>query len=78
MNFLHQRGYFKGPYGRRYEMVTNLGLIGSALLLCLPPAIATFPQTGRMKVSSLEENLQNVKDPTTGKVLEYVEFNKGL
>jgi len=75
---LQKRGFFKGPAGRRTEMVTNLGLIAGSLLLCLPPAIATFPQTGRIKVSKLEPRFQDIVDPRTGQRLDVVEFNKGL
>ena len=70
-----------------------IGLLTGALLLFLPvcptetvklvltfhkPAIATFPQRGTVNTSSLEDRFQNIKDPSTGKPLPTVEFNKGL
>lgn len=52
-------------------LTTFVGLIGAALLVFLPPAIATFPQRGSIDPKKLEEKFRH---------LDYskVEFNKGL
>ena len=47
------------------------GLIGSSLLIFLPPAIATFPQRGSIDPKKLEAKFKGLPH-------ERVEFNKGL
>ncbi|GAA98086.1 uncharacterized protein L969DRAFT_22718 [Mixia osmundae IAM 14324] len=78
MTFLLSKGFFQGPRGKRVESVVHLGLIGTSLLLFLPPAIAVFPQRATVSTSTLEEKYRDLKDPKTGKPLSTVEFNKGL
>ncbi|KAF6766850.1 Tricarboxylate/iron carrier [Kalmanozyma brasiliensis GHG001] len=55
----------------------DLTLIGTSLLVFLPPAIATFPQVARINPMLLEERFHNLKDANGNPVTE-VEFNKGL
>lgn len=47
------------------------GLIGTSLLVFLPPAIATFPQRAAVDPRKLEERFRALE-------YEKVEFNKGL
>ncbi|KAL8292137.1 hypothetical protein RQP46_001603 [Phenoliferia psychrophenolica] len=71
ITMLERRGAFKGPNGARWNTITNLGLIGSSLLIFLPPAIATFPQRGSIDPKKLEPKFKDLP-------YEKVEFNKGL
>lgn len=60
-----------------WARAADLSLIGASLLVFLPPAIATFPQTATIDVRKLEDRFQNLKD-AKGQPLTTVEFNKGL
>ncbi|KAM0748588.1 tricarboxylate carrier [Meredithblackwellia eburnea MCA 4105] len=71
ITMLERRGAFKGPNGKRLNAITNLGLIGTSLLVFLPPAIATFPQRGSISPKKLETEFQSLP-------YDRVEFNKGL
>lgn len=71
ITLLERRGAFKGPNGKRWSTVTNLGLIGASLLVFLPPAIAVYPQRGSIDPKKLEERFRQLE-------LQRVEFNKGL
>lgn len=71
MTLLERRGAFSGPTGLRRQNLTHLALIGSALLVFLPPAIAVFPQRASIEPRKLEERFWD-------KGYEKVEFNKGL
>ncbi|PLW08477.1 hypothetical protein PCANC_14812 [Puccinia coronata f. sp. avenae] len=75
---LQKRGTFAGPRGKSLEMIANLGLIGGSLLFFLPPAIAAFPQRGKIQTDQLENEFSNLIDPSTGKPFPHFEFNKGL
>ncbi|SNX86082.1 related to Probable mitochondrial transport protein FSF1 [Melanopsichium pennsylvanicum] len=57
--------------------VVDLSLIGTSLLLFLPPAIATFPQVAKISPDQLESRFHNLKDQHANPI-EQVEFNKGL
>lgn len=78
MTALQKRGSFSGSRGKRLEMMANLGLIGGSLLFFLPPAIAAFPQRGKIPTSRLEEEFSELVDEKTGERYHYLEFNKGL
>ncbi|KAI5480704.1 mitochondrial carrier protein, tricarboxylate/iron carrier [Pseudohyphozyma bogoriensis] len=71
ITLLERQGAFKGPHGKRISTIANLGLIGTSLLVFLPPAIATFPQRGTIDKSKLEKRFRELE-------YEKVEFNKGL
>lgn len=71
MTILERRGAFAGPTGPRRQTITHLALIGSALLIFLPPAIAVFPQRASIEPRKLEERFW-------GMGYDKVEFNKGL
>ena len=71
MTVLERRGAFAGPTGPRRQTLAHLALIGSALLIFLPPAIAVFPQRASIDPKKLEERFWK-----SG--YEKVEFNKGL
>lgn len=62
-----------GPWAR----IADLSLIGTSLLIFLPPAIATFPQTASIETGKLESKFQGLKDEN-GREVEAVRFNKGL
>lgn len=62
-----------GPLTR----LADLTLIGTSLFLCLPPAIAYFPQTSTIDASKLEPQFHEIKDEQ-GKLVERLQFNKGL
>lgn len=86
MTLLERRHLFRGPSGARLSSLTHLGtpllpfyigtnrtpgLIGTALLVFLPPAIAVFPQRGTLDTKLLEKRFRELE-------FEKVEFNKGL
>ncbi|CAH7689740.1 Tricarboxylate/iron carrier [Phakopsora pachyrhizi] len=82
---MRKRGCFSGSNGRVLELVSNLGLIGGSLLVCLPPAIALFPQRGRILKKDVEPDVLEMIRGSKGWVdgrgvesVEYFEFNKGL
>lgn len=62
-----------GPLTR----AVDLTLIGTSLLVFLPPAIATFPQVARISPMKLESRFHQLKDQD-GNPIQEVEFNKGL
>lgn len=62
-----------GPLTR----AVDLAMIGTSLLIFLPPAIATFPQVATVDPKSLESRFHNLRDQN-GNPIEKVEFNKGL
>ncbi|PWN35299.1 Tricarboxylate/iron carrier [Meira miltonrushii] len=62
-----------GPLTR----LADLTLIGTSLFLCLPPAIAYFPQTSSIDASKLEPQFHQIKDEQ-GKHVQQLQFNKGL
>lgn len=62
-----------GPLTR----AVDLAMIGTSLLIFLPPAIATFPQVATANPKSLESKFHNLRDQN-GNPIEKVEFNKGL
>ncbi|ORX34068.1 mitochondrion protein [Kockovaella imperatae] len=70
MTMLERRGVFGGPRGKLISNITNLTLIGVALGVFLPPAIAYFPQTAQTEPKKLEERFHSETGP--------VYFNKGL
>lgn len=79
MSALQKRGFFpSGSNGKYLQTLTNLVMIGTSLLVFLPPAIATFPQRATVAVDRLEAKFQGVEDPKTAEKLDRVEFNKGL
>lgn len=55
----------------------DLTLIGTSLLVFLPPAIATFPQVASINPRQLEPRFHELKDQH-GDPITQVEFNKGL
>ena len=55
----------------------DLTLIGTSLLVFLPPAIATFPQVAKISPSQLEPRFHHLTD-AQGQPITEVEFNKGL
>lgn len=57
--------------------VADLTLIGTSLLVFLPPAIATFPQVASIAPTKLESRFHNLKD-AQGHPITQVEYNKGL
>ncbi|EPQ29819.1 uncharacterized protein PFL1_02492 [Pseudozyma flocculosa PF-1] len=65
------------PSGGLWARATDLTLIGTSLLVFLPPAIATFPQVATISPSKLEPRFHNIKDDD-GKPVDTLEFNKGL
>ncbi|PWN48372.1 Tricarboxylate/iron carrier [Violaceomyces palustris] len=65
------------PSGGVLARLTNLGLIGTSLLVFLPPAIATFPQVATIQPEKLESNFHGLVDER-GEKVKIVEFNKGL
>lgn len=71
MTALERRGAFSGRNGGRISSITHLGLIGTALLVFLPPAIAVFPARASISPKKLEDRFHGSK-------YETVEFSKGL
>ncbi|GAA5999709.1 Fsf1p [Rhodotorula paludigena] len=71
MTILERRGAFSGANGKRLSTVLHLGLIGTSLLVFLPPAIAYFPSRASIDPKKLEDRFHGVP-------YEKVEFNKGL
>ncbi len=71
MTALERRGAFRGRHGGRLQQLTHLGLIGGALLVFLPPAIAVFPQRASIDPKKLEERFRELS-------YDHVEFSKGL
>ncbi|PWY98355.1 tricarboxylate carrier [Testicularia cyperi] len=62
-----------GPLAR----AVDLTLIGTSLLVFLPPAIATFPQVADIDPARLEPRFHQLRDDA-GARISSVEFNKGL
>ncbi|SOV02426.1 related to Probable mitochondrial transport protein FSF1 [Ustilago sp. UG-2017a] len=62
-----------GPLTR----AVDLAMIGTSLLVFLPPAIATFPQVAKIDPKQLETKFHNLTYPE-GRPITQVEFNKGL
>lgn len=71
MTALERRGAFRGRHGGRVQQLTHLGLIGGALLVFLPPAIAVFPQRASIDPKKLEDRFRELS-------YDHVEFSKGL
>ncbi|KAE8215015.1 hypothetical protein CF327_g1640 [Tilletia walkeri] len=65
------------PASGMWAKVADLGLIGTSLLLFLPPALASSPQTATVRPTALEARFHDVKDKA-GNPVEELEFNKGL
>ncbi|KAL9940507.1 hypothetical protein V8E36_001212 [Tilletia maclaganii] len=65
------------PASGMWAKVADLGLIGTSLLVFLPPALASSPQTATVRPAALESRFHDVKDKE-GKPVEFLEFNKGL
>ncbi|KAK0542818.1 Sideroflexin FSF1 [Tilletia horrida] len=65
------------PASGMWAKVADLGLIGTSLLIFLPPALASSPQTATVRPAALEARFHDVKDKE-GKPVEFLEFNKGL
>lgn len=55
----------------------DLALIGTSLFVCLPPAIAYFPQTAVIDAKSLEKQFSDIRDEKGAPVTQF-EYNKGL
>ena len=70
MTVLQTRGAFSGPRGKLVSNIANISFIGLCLGLCLPPAIAYFPQTAQVEPKKLEDKFHDEAGP--------VYFNKGL
>lgn len=62
---------------RAAAVSAEVGLIASTIYCCLPAAIAVFPQTLTLPVTSLEPQFQG-RMTSSGKPIEYVTCNKGL
>ncbi|CDR87392.1 uncharacterized protein SPSC_00518 [Sporisorium scitamineum] len=62
-----------GPLTRAIDLT----LIGTSLLVFLPPAIATFPQVAKINPTQLEPRFHHLTDQH-GQPVTQVEFNKGL
>ncbi|KAE8185067.1 hypothetical protein CF336_g7559 [Tilletia laevis] len=65
------------PASGMWAKVADLGLIGTSLLVFLPPALASSPQTSTVRPAALESRFHDVKDKE-GRAVEVLEFNKGL
>lgn len=65
------------PTSGSLTRVVDLAMIGTSLLVFLPPAIATFPQVATVNPKSLESKFHHLTDPA-GNPIDRVEFNKGL
>ncbi|KAL6042462.1 Sideroflexin FSF1 [Balamuthia mandrillaris] len=61
----------------RLKHPVHLGIISATLWLGLPAAIALFPQTSSVHVSSLEPKYQNLRD-RHGNPITTLYYNKGL
>jgi hypothetical protein len=65
------------PASGALTRAVDLTLIGTSLLVFLPPAIATFPQVAKTSPQTLEPKFHHLTDPE-GNPITQVEFNKGL
>ena len=65
------------PSSGLWARAADLTLIGTSLLVFLPPAIATFPQVATVSPSKLESRFHDIKDEHGNRV-DKLEFNKGL
>ncbi|SPO27583.1 related to Probable mitochondrial transport protein fsf1 [Ustilago trichophora] len=65
------------PASGALTRAVDLTLIGTSLLVFLPPAIATFPQVARINPNKLEPKFHHLTDQQVNPITE-VEFNKGL
>lgn len=65
------------PASGALTRVVDLTLIGTSLLVFLPPAIATFPQVAKIDPNKLEPKFHHLTDQHSNPIRE-VEFNKGL
>mmetsp|Transcript_20571 Transcript_20571/g.35110 ORF Transcript_20571/g.35110 Transcript_20571/m.35110 type:complete len:332 (-) Transcript_20571:28-1023(-) len=61
----------------RIRIGTEIFLIGSALMLGVPPALGLFPQRESIDASSLEEKFHNITDKY-GNPVKTLYYNKGL
>ncbi|GAC73002.1 sideroflexin [Moesziomyces antarcticus T-34] len=65
------------PASGALTRAVDLTLIGTSLLVFLPPAIATFPQVAKTSPQTLEPKFHHLTDPQANPITQ-VEFNKGL
>lgn len=65
------------PASGALTRAVDLTLIGTSLLVFLPPAIATFPQVASVSPKALEPKFHHLQDQN-GQPIDKVEFNKGL
>lgn len=65
------------PTSGALTRVVDLAMIGTSLLVFLPPAIATFPQVAKINPNQLETKFHHLTDQQGNPITE-VEFNKGL
>ncbi|KAN0060021.1 Sideroflexin FSF1 [Thecaphora frezii] len=65
------------PTAGLWARATDLTLIGTSLLVFLPPAIATFPQVATVSPARLEPRFHHLQNDDSSPV-QTLEFNKGL
>jgi len=75
-NYLRNTTWMKAR--RWLEIPIYLSLLVIGLQAGLPFAIALFPQTVQVPVTSLESQFHNVVDPASGKKLDVLYYNRGL
>jgi hypothetical protein len=63
--------------GGAIAVATEVGLVGAALAIGLPLAIAVFPQETQISAAALEAEFQQLQTDS-GAAVEYVLCNKGL
>lgn len=73
---LQQTRLLKGR-PKKYEILTNIGLIFATSMVVLPFALAVFPQRRALSTDKLEAEFHGKKD-ANGNEIHVLEFNRGI